>query len=280
MDHVASSSFWANPPLSGIEGIETFVTTRYGGFSASPYTSFNCSPFVLDPDAEMNLLLLADRLHVPLSKIIIPHQVHKSRVFCVDSSFMSWSAARRRANLEGVDALVTDIPDCFLCVTTADCLPVFFYDPVQRAVGMAHSGWRSTVEHIATVVLDAMNRYYKTNPETVRVAFGPCISSRFFEVGEEVYEAFRSEGFPMDRIALHCMRVDQEGSTYFRWHISLQEAVASDLRKAGVPDGQILRCPVCSYSDTSLYSVRRQGLQTGRTLNGIRLLSTGMSGGQ
>lgn len=273
MNSTATSSFLPSPPLLGVDGVETFVTTRRGGFSAAPYISFNCSPFVGDPDAEMNLLLLSDRLQVPLSHIVIPHQIHRTTLFCVDESFMSWSAARRRANLEGVDGLITHVPDYFLCITTADCLPVFFYDPVNRAIGIAHSGWRGTVGHIACLVLQQMNRCYRTDPKAVRVAFGPCISSRFFEVGEEVYEVFRKEGFPMDRIALRCMRINEEGQLYGRWHLSLQEAVAADLRKAGVPDSRIERCPVCSYADNTLYSVRRQGMQTGRTLNGIRLKS-------
>ncbi len=280
MNHTARSSFVPVPPLSGVAGVETFVTTRFGGFSSAPFTSFNCSPFVLDPDANLNLMLLSDRLGMPLSRIIIPHQVHKTRVFCVDSYFMGWSAARQRANLEGVDALVTDIPDCFLCVTTADCLPVFLYDPVHRAIGMAHSGWRGTVAHIATEVLAAMNRYYRTDPASVSVAFGPCISSRFFVVGDEVYEAFRVAGFPMGQVALHCTRIERQGTVYFRWHISLQEAVVSDLCRAGVPERQIFRCPLCSYADERFYSVRREGMQTGRTLSGIRLLTPGADTGR
>ena len=92
------------------------------------------------------------------------------------------------------------------------------------------------------------------------------------EVGDEVYDAFSRAGFRMERLALHKMELTDEGECYFRWHISLQEAVVSDLAGMGVPEEQIERCPVCSYADHRCYSVRRQGPQTGRNLSGIRLV--------
>lgn len=268
----AMPPFFPQPSVFSGSAIETFITTRYGGVSSSPYSFFNCSPFVPDPASGQNRALLAGHLHAAEADFLIPHQVHGTRILCVDECFMRLGEASRRAELEGVDGLVTGLSGCFLCVTTADCLPVFFYDPVHRAVGIAHSGWRGTVAHISNLLLQAMQRRYHTDPREVRVAFGPCISGRHFEVGDEVYDAFSRAGFRMERLALHKMELTDEGECYFRWHISLQEAVVSDLAGMGVPEEQIERCPVCSYADHRCYSVRRQGPQTGRNLSGIRLV--------
>ncbi len=266
----SSVSLLSPTPMSGIKGIQTFVTTRYGGCSRGTYSSFNCSPYCGDDpacvaDNTKMLLTLLGGYPFPL---ILPHQVHDTVVRCIDTDFLHLNPDEQCTALEGVDALITDSSSCALCVSTADCLPVFFYDSVHRAVGMVHSGWRGTVGHIALCTLRAMQETYGTSPQEVRVAFGPCISQTAFEVGDEVYEAFASESFPMERIAV---RYSKSG----KWHISLQEAVRSDLQAAGVNDRCIELSARCTYTEhTDFFSARRLGISSGRILSGIFLTNS------
>lgn len=109
--------------------------------------------------------------------------------------------AVKAATLEGVDAVMTDVPKVCVSVSTADCIPILIYDRVHHAVAAVHAGWRSTVLRIPEAVLQAMAGAYGTRPQDVEAAIGPGISLEAFEVGDEVYEAFRTAGFPMEEIA-------------------------------------------------------------------------------
>lgn len=266
----SSVSLLSPAPMNGIRGVQTFVTTRYGGCSRDTYSSFNCSPYCGDDpacvvDNTKKLLIALNGYAFPL---ILPHQVHDTVVRRIDTDFLHLNPEEQRTALEGVDALITDSSSCALCVSTADCLPVFFYDSVHRAVGIAHSGWRGAVGHIALCTLRAMQETYDTCPQEVRVAFGPCISQASFEVGDEVYEAFASENFPMERIAV---RNPKSG----KWHISLQEAVRSDLQTAGVDDRHIELSARCTYIEhNDFFSARRLGISSGRILSGIFLTNS------
>lgn len=264
----ASFSPLLNPaPLDILSGVGTFVTTRHGGSSRGAYSSLNCSPYC--GDEAVHVTANTNRLRVLLGEyphpFIIPRQVHGTVVRPIDIGFLASDSSVQEELLDGVDALITDLPSCALCVTTADCLPVFFFDTRQRAVGIAHSGWRGTVNHIALATLRALQNEYGTSPEDVRVAFGPCISQSAFEVGEEVYEAFSREGFPMPQIAA---RHPQRG----KWHISLQAAVGSELVAAGIREAHIEFSPYCTYANPeTFFSARRLGIRSGRILSGIFL---------
>ncbi len=251
-----------------LHGVRTFVTTRHGGCSKGVYSSFNCSPYHEDElqDVEKNTDLLRAQLGGYSFPFVIPRQVHGVAIHRVDTEWLSTSAQTRQAALEGVDALITNSPSCMLCVTTADCLPVFLYDPHCRAIGIAHAGWRGAVQHIALRTLQAMQDAYGVSPQNVHVAYGPCISQNAFEVGDEVYDAFSKEGFSMEEIAL---RKPESG----KWHISLQKAVRSELLAAGISDDHIKLCPHCTYTEhEDFFSARRLGIQSGRILSGISLV--------
>lgn len=109
--------------------------------------------------------------------------------------------AVKAVTLEGVDAVMTDVPKVCVSVSTADCIPILIYDRVHHAVAAVHAGWRSTVLRIPEAVLQAMAGAYGTRPQDVEAAIGPGISLEAFEVGNEVYEAFRTVGFPMGEMA-------------------------------------------------------------------------------
>lgn len=109
--------------------------------------------------------------------------------------------AVKAVTLEGVDAVMTDVPKVCVSVSTADCIPILIYDRVHHAVVAVHAGWRGTVLRIVEAVLHAMSGAYGTRPQDVEAAIGPGISLEAFEVGDEVYEAFRTTGFPMEEMA-------------------------------------------------------------------------------
>ena len=98
--------------------------------------------------------------------------------------------------MEGVDALVTNVPDVCIAVSTADCVPVLLYAPDRKVVAAVHAGWRGTVLHIARKAASLMIEAYDCDPTQLVAGIGPSISQAAFEVGEEVVKSFSNGGLP------------------------------------------------------------------------------------
>ena len=126
--------------------------------------------------------------------VIQTHQVHGFRVAVVSRPDIPQDA------LCGYDALVTGLPGCAIGVHTADCVPILIYNPVRRAVAAVHSGWKGTVQRIPQKVLFVMKQEFGSRPEELRAVIGPAIGPDSFQVGEEVVQFFKEQGFPLDDI--------------------------------------------------------------------------------
>ena len=185
-----------------------------------------------------------EALGLRLEELALPRQVHSDHV--------CWMSEAGRP--EATDAVITDKPGLCACVKTADCIPVLLYDTDQRIVAAAHAGWRGTVSRI---VQNTVRQMQPHSPADLHAIIGPGISLEWFEVGDEVYEAFRAAGFPMERIA---KRVGA-------WHIDLWEANRWLLEQEGVKDIYIQG--TCTRACDDFYSARRETINTGRNYNGI-----------
>lgn len=169
-------------------------TTRLGGVSQDHLSSLNLS-FTRgdDPDKVMeNYRRLAAELDGNVDQIVTTDQTHTKTVRVVTKEDAGKGIVRER-DYSDVDGLVTNVPGLILSVFVADCVPVLLYDPVHRAIGAVHSGWRGTVGRISKVALDLMQENYGTNPEDVRVAIGPSICRDCYEVSQDVAEEFMKE---------------------------------------------------------------------------------------
>ena len=242
-----------------------FSTTRHGGYSSGSYASFNCNHYCGDiPElVEQNRRLLCSLMPVCPEMLVVPHQTHGTTVRVVDQAFVGLPQEQKSELLEGVDALVSDLPEICLCISTADCIPVLCYDVKHQAIAAIHAGWRGTVARIVEKTLDRMNELYGTVGEDVRACIGPGISLEAFEVGNEVYEAFDTAGFDMTRIA----------RWYDKWHIDLWEANRMQLLSRGVNAKNVEMAGICTYQySTDFFSARRLGIRSGRILSGIMRL--------
>ncbi len=244
-----------------------FVTTRQGGCSRGNYASLNCTHYCGDDpkDVARNKELLLQNFPIQPVALLIPHQVHGTEVQRIEAGFAQLHVQQQVELLEGVDALVTDVPGVCLCVSTADCVPVLLYDLCRKVVAVAHAGWRGTVAGILSKTLGEMIAQYGCKPSNLWVGIGPSISATSFEVGEEVYEAFQKAGFSMDKLAFRHSQTD-------KWHIDLWEANRLQALEAGVPQTQIEVAGICTYQHPEqFFSARRLGIKSGRILTGIQL---------
>ena len=238
------------------EGLTAFSSMRKGGYSTGRYGEFNINRYCGDSDEAIrkNREALCRLLDITDDRLLMPHQVHKAEIAVIGEQL--------DIDLEGYDALMTNVEEVCIGVSTADCIPVLLYDPRQRAVCAVHAGWRGTVMRIVEQSIARMTEVYGTNPADLIAQIGPGIHLESFEVGDEVYQAFEDAGFDMNSIS----------KKYEKWHIDLPECNRLQLISAGVPESQVSVSPVCTYMQSDTYfSARRLGIESGRIFTGIIL---------
>lgn len=166
-------------------------------------------------------------------------QVHGHTVAAV-------TARQRGTIVRDVDGLVTATPNVFLTVTVADCLPIFFYDPVRRVLGLAHGGWRSLRQGIVGQVVGTMGEKFRASVKKLMVGIGPGLGPCHFIIGPDVASKFRA--FPS------VFRQDANGTLY----LDLPQVAALQLQMLGVRREHIEISPECTACLPELYlSYRR-----------------------
>lgn len=169
-------------------------STRLGGVSTGIWQSLNLS-FSRDDDPEAvreNFRRTAEEIGFPEDRFVFTDQTHTVNVRAVDESDAGKGLTRPR-DYTDVDGLVTDVPGLVLSVFVADCVPIAFVDPVRKAIGLAHSGWRGTVGRIGRETIRQMTERFQTRPEDLVCAIGPSICQDCYEVSEDVADAFAAE---------------------------------------------------------------------------------------
>jgi YfiH family protein len=241
-----------------------FTTTCTGGCSKGNYATFNLSEYSGGDLLHVagNRRQLAAAMGIASDDLLFPFQTHGDRIAFVDSDFLSLPVSVRNERLHGADALITDCPRVCIGVTTADCVPVLFFDSVRHVLAVVHAGWRGTVARIVSKTVMQMTKRYGCKPVDLKAGIAPSISQEHFEVGEEVVSAFSGAGF-------HIGKLGRRHSETGKMHIDLCCANRQLLIEAGVPAGNIEESGLCTYARSDLFfSARRQGVQSGRMVTG------------
>lgn len=192
-------------------------------------------------------------------RFVFPRQTHSDHVAVVSSETLGQTLA-------DTDALITREPGVFICVQTADCVPVLLFDPKKNIVAAVHAGWRGSVFKIAALTVQKMSEAFGCNPSDILAGIGPSIHMHAYEVGAEVVEAVRSN-FSHSNALLKPSLI--EGKAY----LDLWEANRQVLVEAGLQEENIEMMGLCSFEHASMfYSARREGAATGRMVSGIRLV--------
>ncbi|WP_308587756.1 peptidoglycan editing factor PgeF [uncultured Parabacteroides sp.] len=253
--------------LSGECNISHFITTRHGGVSEGNYASMNPGEYSGDnPDSvRMNRQLLLDAIGISPERIFVPYQVHEADIGCINADFLSLTTVRQKEEMNGKDALVTDMPGVCIAVSTADCVPVLVYAPDKNVVAAIHAGWRGTVKQIVAKTIGYMVAHYGCEPSCMLAGIAPSICKDSFEVGDEVVAAFQATGGDMNRIM---ERNIQTGKA----HIDLWEANRIQLLQSGLRSEHIEISGICTFQHhNDFFSARRLGVKSGRILSGIMI---------
>lgn len=272
--------------------VEHFFSTRKGGISKAPFDTLNFSYARGDikEAVDENFRRAAALFHREPSDMVCSMQTHTTNVWKVTAADKGKGVTKPR-DYENVDGLITNEPGIILATFYADCVPLFVVDPVNRAIGLSHSGWRGTVGRMGRVTLAAMAREYGTRPADVRVVIAPSICQNCYEVSEDValafYEAFseddagageylkRYKADVTDRELRECLLIPKPDGKY---QLNLWYANFRVFRDAGVPDENIEITDVCTCCNPKLLFSHRASKGQRGNLGAFLMLRPGNQG--
>lgn len=275
--------------LEAAGGVAAFFTGRRGGVSTRWDGGLNWSISIGDEPAQVaeNRRRTLEILGLTPERALIAGLVHGNRVVAVTGADVATVAEPALGDacapaapgpgapagpspaprvIPDCDALITDEPGLALIVTAADCVPVFLYDPVRRAVGAVHAGWRGTVAGICAQAVAAMERTYGSRPADILAAVGPSIGPCCYEVDDVVADPLKAY---YGVASTQCLTpVPGKESKYM---LDLWEANRQDLLRAGVRRVQISgECTSCGVG--RLFSHRAEAGTAGRGAAVIALI--------
>jgi len=185
------------------------------------------------------------------NQFVFPRQTHSDRVAVVTSENIT-------NTIDDTDALITNERGLFICVQTADCVPILLFDPVKKVVAAIHAGWKGTISKIAKKTIGLMTDRFDCDPADIVAGIGPSIHIHAYEVGPEVVQAVEASFSNSPALLKPSMN---EGKAYF----DLWEANQTVLMESGIPEENIELMGLCSFEQGDLfYSARRDGTDTGR----------------
>lgn len=229
---------------------------RSGGVSQGVYESLNLSILTQDKreDVLENRKRFTGALGITLGDLVGAHQVHEDQVRRVTKAEKGRGSRSADNVIPATDALMTDEPGLALTAFFADCVPVFFLDPVHKAIALAHAGWKGTVAKIAAKTALAMQEAFRTKPKDLLAAIGPSIGPCHYEVDEPVINRFK-RAFPKE-----AGQILSPETKPGRCQLDLWQANYVQLIDSGVPAGNITIAGLCTYCMQEEFFSHRAGM--------------------
>ncbi len=220
-----------------LEGSVHCFTTRHGGVSEGYLSSLNLG--VHRGDQYENVLknyeILGNALGFTPEQTVFPMQRHTDTIRVADESHRGQGLFTETP--DPCDGQITDRPGVALVTFAADCAPILLFDPVRRAIGAVHAGWRGTAQGIAYKAVQAMKDAFGCDPANIQAAIGPCIGRCCFETDWDVPQAM------LDALGSRAMKaITQKGEKYY---VDNKFLNALWLQDAGI--GGLDISPDCTY---------------------------------
>ncbi len=226
-------------------------STRIGGVSEGIYAAMNLSFDRGDKreNVEENYRKMGEALGVEPQRMVLAQQTHSANVLHVTREHAGMGIVRER-NFSEIDGLVTDEKGLCLVTAHADCIPLYFVDPVKKAIGLAHSGWKGTAANIAGAVIEKMKEDFGTDPADILAFIGPGICRDHYEVGEDVESKFEGMYTDLRRSRVLKRMPDKDGEK--KYLLNLHMANYYNMTAAGVINTNIYLTDICTYCNPKL----------------------------
>lgn len=229
------------PLLESTGIIKHGFSTRVGGVSQGVLSTMNLSFSRGDDENAVreNFRRMANALDVEEDSFVFSQQTHTTNVRKVTLEDKG-KGLTRKLDYQDIDGLITNVPGLCLSTFYADCVPLYFVDPVKKAIGLSHSGWRGTVGKIGCVTVQKMQEEYGSNPENIIAAIGPSICQDCYEVSEDVIVEFQNH---FDKKYWKDLYYKKENGKY---QLNLWKANEIVLEEAGVLKEHIAVTNLCT----------------------------------
>ena len=228
----------------------------------APLAFYTEKPFVSGFDLAVDVLTVREQLAreslVQDQHLVYAIQTHTANVAIITEH-------NAHTIHQDVDGLITRQKGFCLCVETADCAPILLFDPVNKVIAALHAGWKGTVQEITTKAIGLMKEHYGTKPQDLFADVGPCISQKVYEVGSDVFEAFK-------KLPINTDSVFSPAIEHGKYWCNIKEANKLLLLHNGLLASHIAISAHCTFSESDrFFSARRDGFDTGRMISGIML---------
>ncbi|MDO5410489.1 MAG: peptidoglycan editing factor PgeF [Lachnospiraceae bacterium] len=224
-------------------------STRLGGVSSGQFATMNFNMTLGDDfeHVEENFRRFCKAIGCDWNRAVMTHQTHTVNIRTVTKDMLSdGRTLTEKKPFTDVDGLITNVPGAVLITSFADCVPLYFLDPVKRVIGLSHSGWRGTVNRMGGVTVRRMQEVYGCDPADILACVGPSICRDCYEVGPEVADEFSSV-FGQDEI-LQILWKNSAG----RYQLDLWKTNELILKEAGIRPEHLAVTNVCTCCNPQL----------------------------
>lgn len=236
------------PSFEKYDNLLHCFTTRKGGVSRGAFESMNIGLGTGDSDEDVrrNIEIMTERLGINSGDIVETQQTHTNNVMYVTEEHKG--RIFTRPAFKNVDGIYTDKRNLALMSYHADCTPVFFYDPVKGITGLAHAGWRGTLQNIAGEMVRAFIKDFGSSPGDIAAAIGPSLGQCCFEVDKDVADMFLAENKDFENY----MEVKEP-----KYHLNLWEINRYLLMREGIREENIEISGLCTKCHNDLFFSHR-----------------------
>jgi hypothetical protein len=242
------------PELANIGWIQHAFLTRKGGASPFPFHSLNLSIATGDSkeDTAKNKRVIAEAFEFDPDRLVLLHQKHQDQILILKDS------EGHPPSYLDYDALVTDLPNQFLGIKTADCLPILVIDRVKKVIAAIHAGRQGTALSITPKVLQTMEKAFGCARKDLLIALGPSIGVCCYEIDERVFHpVLEPHSIP-------------KGNG--KWMVDLPRVNMVQIKEEGIKEDQIFWIDLCTACNTDLFFSHRKEGRTGRQLAFIGMI--------
>lgn len=251
--------FLEYPLFADTQMVRHGFSTRLGGVSEGCFSTLNLGFQRGDKKeaVQENFRRIASSIGVRCEDMVFSRQTHTTNVRVVTEEDRGMGILRP-LEYQDVDGLVTDIPGICLVTFYADCVPLFFVDPIKKAIGLSHSGWRGTVGKIGKATVELMQQQFGSNSADILAAVGPSICQDCYEVSEDVIEKFQKN---FNACHWKDLYYQKENGKY---QLDLWKANEIVFSEAGIQKKHMAISNVCTHCNSDvLYSHRTMGNDRG-----------------